>query len=154
MYSLCLPCVKKQIKMRPGITKKYLDQLTYNIIGAAIEVHKLLGPGLLESVYHKCMKHKLFLRGIKFTSHEIVPVIYKGITLETELRSDLLVEEWLIVEVKAIDVLAPIHEAQTLTYMQLVKVPKGILINFNVVNIFKEGQKTLVNELFRGLPDA
>ena len=146
--------LKNEIKMQDGVTKKYLDGLTYNVIGAAIEVHKLLGPGLLESVYHKCLKYELYLRGIKFTSQEIVPVIYKGLTIEAELRSDLHIEGCLIVELKSIDALAPIHEAQILTYMRLAEAPKGVLINFNVVNVFKEGQRTFVNELFRGLPDA
>jgi GxxExxY protein len=140
--------------MKSGITKKYLDELIYKVLGAAIEVHKILGPGLLESVYHKCMKHELYLRKIKFTSHEIVPVLYKGITMETELRSDLYVEECLIVELKSIEALAPINEAQTLTYMRLSEAPKGVLINFNFLNIFKEGQKTLVNELLRKLAEG
>jgi GxxExxY protein len=140
--------------MKSGITKKYLDELIYKVLGAAIEVHKILGPGLLESVYHKCMKHELYLRNIKFTSHEIVPVLYKGITMETELRSDLYVEECLIVELKSIEALAPINEAQTLTYMRLSEAPKGVLINFNCLNIFKEGQKTLVNELLRKLAEG
>jgi GxxExxY protein len=140
--------------MKSGTTKKYLDELIYKVLGAAIEVHKILGPGLLESVYHKCMKHELYLRNIKFTSHEIVPVLYKGITMETELRSDLYVEECLIVELKSIEALAPINEAQTLTYMRLSEAPKGVLINFNFLNIFKEGQKTLVNELLRKLAEG
>lgn len=135
------------------LSKKYLDRLTYKVIGAAIEVHKALGPGLLESVYHKCLKKELELNGIRFQSELSVPVDYKGLEIDTELRCDLLIENTLAVELKSVDVMLPIHEAQILTYMRLLEVPKGILINFNSVNIFKEGQKTFVNELFRDLKD-
>ena len=135
------------------ITKKYLTDLVYQVNGAAIEVHKTIGPGLLESVYHKCLKKELSLRNIKFQSELVVPVHYKGIDLDTELRCDLFVENILVVELKAVEYLMPVHEAQVLTYMKLLKVPEGLLINFNVVNIFKEGQKTYVNELYRVLED-
>lgn len=137
-----------------GLTKKFVDELTYQIIGAAIEVHKALGPGLLESVYHKCMKQELSLRKLHFLSELMVPVSYKGIDLDAELRCDLLVEDAIVTELKAVDASAPIHEAQLLTYMKLLQKPKGILINFNCANLFKEGQRTYVNELFRGLPDV
>ncbi|MEW5797716.1 MAG: GxxExxY protein [Bacteroidota bacterium] len=135
------------------MTKKILNDLTYHIIGAAIEVHKTLGPGLLESVYHKCMKQELLLRKLTFQSELLVGVNYKGLSLDTELRCDLLVEDLIVVELKAIDALAPVHEAQLLTYMKLLEKPKGILINFNCANVFKEGQRTFVNELFRNLPE-
>ena len=135
------------------MTKKYLDDLTYQIIGSAIEVHKSLGPGLLESVYHKCMKQELFLRKLTFSSEFIVPISYKGIDLDAELRCDLLIENAIVVEIKAVDTIAPVYEAQLLTYMQLLQKPKGILINFNCANLFNEGQKTYVNELFRNLPE-
>ena len=135
------------------MTKNYLDKLTYQIIGAAIEVHKSLGAGLLESVYHECMKHELFLRKIDFCSESIVPVHFKLLELETELRCDLFIEKCLVVELKAVSELASIHKAQLLTYMKLLKVPKGILINFNCVNLYQNGQKTFVNELFRDLPE-
>lgn len=135
------------------ITKKYLTDLVYQVNGAAIEVHKSLGPGLLESVYHKCMKHELELRGIKFKSELVVPVRYKDIDVEAELRCDLFVENILPVELKATDGIHPIHEAQIMTYMKLLKAPEGLLINFNVQNIYKEGQKTFVNELYRELFD-
>jgi GxxExxY protein len=133
------------------MTKKYLDELTYLIIGAAIEVHKQLGPGLLESVYHKCLKHELMLRNIDYSSEKVVKVNYKGINLDTELRCDFLVDDAIVVELKAVDSFAPVHEAQLLTYMKLLEKPKGILINFNCYNLFDDGQKTFVNELFRKL---
>jgi GxxExxY protein len=135
------------------MTKSELNDLTYEVIGAAIEVHKALGPGLLESVYHKCMEHELLLRSIPFMSEVIVPVLYKGIYVEAELRCDFLVKDFLVVELKAVETVHPIHEAQLITYMNLLGAPKGILINFHCVHLFKEGQKTFVNEFFRTLPD-
>ncbi|MFA5833817.1 MAG: GxxExxY protein [Bacteroidota bacterium] len=135
------------------MTKKYLDELTFQIIGGAIEVHKALGPGLLESVYHKCLKQELTLRKLSYDSEFIVNVGYKGIDLDTELRCDLLIERIIVIELKSVDSILPIHEAQLLTYMKLLEKPKGILINFNCSNLFKEGQRTFVNELFRNLPE-
>ena len=135
------------------MTKKELDELTYKIIGAAIEVHKALGPGLLESVYHKCLKQELTLRDLSFVSEFLVPVHYKGIDVDTELRCDFLVENKVVVELKAVEAIAPVFEAQVLTYMKLLEKPKGILINFYCTNLFKEGQKTFVNEYFRNLPE-
>jgi GxxExxY protein len=134
-----------------NITKNYLKELTYQINGAAIEVHKELGPGLLESVYHKCLKKELSLRGISFESEFLVLIDFKGTPIETELRCDLLIEKCIVIELKAIESLAPIHQAQILTYMKLLKAPKGILYNFHCVNLFNEGQKTYVNEYFRDL---
>jgi GxxExxY protein len=116
-------------------------------------VHKELGPGLLESVYHKCVEHEFFLQGINFKSECSVPVHYKGYDLNTELRCDFLIENAIIIELKAVDSLAPIFEAQLITYMQLLHIPKGILVNFNCTNLFKEGQKTYVNGLFRNRPN-
>ncbi|HKB44182.1 MAG TPA: GxxExxY protein [Chitinophagaceae bacterium] len=136
-----------------GITKKYLNELTYKVIGCAIEVHKHLGPGLLESVYEKCFLRELDLRGIENKKQIWVPLEYKGLLLDTELRLDVLVEDILCVELKAQEGLLPIHDAILLSYMQMLQKPKGILINFHCVNIFKEGQKTLVNNLFSLLPE-
>ena len=135
------------------ITKKYLDELTYKVIGCAIEVHKLLGPGLIESVYEKCFLRELALRGIVFKNQIWVPVNYKGLAFDTELRLDVLVEDILCVELKAQEGLLPIHDAILLSYMQMLQKPKGILINFHCTNIFKEGQRTLVNNLFSLLPE-
>ncbi|MEQ8423669.1 MAG: GxxExxY protein [Cyclobacteriaceae bacterium] len=136
-----------------ALTKSYLNELTYEIVGAAIEVHKALGPGLLESVYHKCLKQEFASRQLSFFSEYNVPVQYKGLEIEAELRCDFVVEDSIVVELKAVDAVAPVHEAQLLTYMKLLEKPKGILINFNCANLFKEGQRTYVNELFRELPD-
>jgi len=135
------------------ITKKYLNELTYKVIGCAIEVHKYLGPGLLESVYEKCFLRELGLRGIVYKIQIWVPLEYKDLELDTELRLDVLVEDILCVELKAQESLLPIHDAILLSYMQMLQKPKGVLINFHCVNIFKEGQKTLVNSLFSLLPE-
>lgn len=135
------------------ITKKYLDELTYKVIGCAIEVHKQLGPGLIESVYEKCFLRELALRGINLKNQIWVPINYKGLVLDTELRLDVLIEDILCVELKAQEGLLPIHDAILLSYMQMLQKPKGILINFHCTNIFKEGQRTLVNNLFASLPE-
>jgi GxxExxY protein len=135
------------------ITRSYLTDLTYKINGAAIEVHKELGPGLLESIYRDCMVYELISRGLKVESEKSIAVNYKGNFMDTKLRCDLLVENTICVELKAIEDFAPIHEAQLLTYMKLLKCPKGILYNFHVKNLYNEGQKTLVNEYFSQLND-
>ena len=139
--------------MKNGITKKIINDLSFTIIGAAIEVHKILGPGLLESNYEKALIQELKLRGLKTQSQQSVQVPYKGIILECELRYDVLVEDVIIVENKATLNMHPIFDATLLSYMKHLKVPKGILINYHVQNIFQQGQKTFVNEYFMGLPD-
>lgn len=134
------------------ITQKYLDELSFNIIGACIQVHKTIGRGLLESVYHECLKEELHHRKINFLTEMKVPLIYKNKELNADLRCDLFVENCFVVELKATSEIKPIHEAQLMTYMKLLKAPKGIIINFNCFNIFKEGQKTFVNEYYKILP--
>lgn len=114
------------------------EQLTQAVIGAMIEVHKHLGPGLLESAYHQCLCHELALRGLSFEREKPLPVSYKGTKLDCGYRIDLIVEGKLIVELKAIDALAPIHEAQLLTHMRLANVRVGLLVNFNV-KVLKDG---------------
>ncbi|WAC40048.1 GxxExxY protein [Pedobacter sp. SL55] len=133
------------------MTRAYLTDLIYKVNGAAIEVHIALGPGLLESVYHKCMVHELILRNINFKSELTIPVNYKGLYMDVDLRCDLLVEDALIVEFKSVDAVQPIHIAKLMTYMKLLKLPIGLMINFNCSHIFKEGQKTYVNELYEEL---
>ncbi|WP_226335665.1 GxxExxY protein [Echinicola marina] len=136
------------------ITQKTIDELTYKIIGCAIEVHKQIGPGLLESVYEKCFVRELQIQGMKTSTQQRIPLAYKGVSLEADLRYDVLVDNLIIVELKAMDGILPIHEAVLLTYMKMVEKPKGIIINFNCTNIFKYGQKTMVNEIYSGLPKA
>ena len=134
------------------ITKSIIDDLSYRIIGAAIEVHKTLGPGLLENIYKQCLFQELTILGIDVLKEQSVPLFYKGLEMDTNLRFDLLVEGLIVVELKTVDKLLPIFDAQLLTYMKLVKAPKGVLINFNVANLFYQGQKTLVNSYYDKLP--
>lgn len=135
------------------ISKKTLKDLIFQVNGAAIEVHKALGPGLLESVYQQCLQKELALRNINYTSEQVVPIIYKGFYLDAKLRCDLFIENVLVVELKSVTDVSSIFEAQILTYMNLLKSPIGLLINFNVKNIYYEGQQTFVNEKYRSLPE-
>lgn len=136
-----------------NITRSYLKDLVYQVNGAAIEVHKSIGPGLLESVYHQCFKKELELRKINYSSEFLIPLNYKGQDLESKLRCDLFIEDTLVVELKSVHEMNPIFEAQLLTYMNLLKAPIGLLINFNVKNIYYEGQKTFVNEFYNRLEE-
>ena len=135
------------------MTKSDLLNLTYKINGAAIEVHKYLGPGLLESIYHKCFAFELNLRKISYNSELSVPLIYKGNYLDASLRCDFLINDSIVVELKTVEYILPVHEAQLLTYMKALKIPKGILINFNVDNLYKHGITTYVNHLYRSLEE-
>jgi len=134
------------------MTQKEVDQLSYEIIGCAIEVHKELGPGLLESIYEKCLAHLLKEKGFEIQRQQIVPLHFHGLELDCDLRFDLLVNDLIVVELKTVEIILPIHKAQLLTYLKLLNKPKGILINFNCTNIYKEGQQTLVTEHYRELP--
>ena len=133
-------------------TQKDINDLTYKIIGFAIEVHKELGPGLLESVYEKCLEYLLTENGYKVSRQQKVPINFRGLELDSSLRLDLLVDDTIIVELKTVEFILPVHEAQLLTYLKLLQKPKGILLNFNCINIFKEGQKTFVTEYYKDLP--
>ena len=113
-------------------TKLIYEELTEQIIGAAIEVHKAIGPGLLESVYQECMCHELNLRGLRFRREVVVPVVYKGVALDCGYRLDLIVEETVILELKSAARIIPVHEAQLLTYLKMLNKPVGFVINFNV----------------------
>jgi len=115
-----------------GVTKLRYEDLTEQIIGAAIEVHKSIGPGLLESIYEECLCHELTLRGLRFERQLIVPVLYKGVKLECKHRCDVLVENTVVLELKTVDRILPIHQAQLLTYLRLLSKPVGLIINFNV----------------------
>ena len=119
------------------------DRLSKQVIGCAIEVHRELGPGLLESTYEKCLVHELATQAIQCTAQMALPVEYKGINLDCGYRIDLMVEGSLIVELKSVAALQEIHEAQLLTYMKLAHIRTGLLINFNV-KLLKTGIKRLV----------
>ena len=134
------------------MTKKQVTQLSYEITGCAITVHKALGPGLLESVYQKCLIHELIKKGYTVIQQLAVPVNYDGLIIDTELRLDILVNDTIIVELKTIENMLPVHEAQILTYMKLLKKPQGLLINFFTDNITKT-MKPFVNEYFSALPE-
>lgn len=123
-----------------------VNKTTESIIGAAIEVHRHLGPGLLESTYEECLCEELSLRGIPFQRQSALPVTYKGKRLDAGYRIDLLVRDEVVVEPKACDAIQPIHEAQTLTYMRLGGWHVGLILNFNV-SVLTQGIKRLVHEL-------
>jgi GxxExxY protein len=119
------------------------DLLTGAVIAAAIEVHRVLGPGLLESIYQRALCHEMHLCGIRFQAQRHVPVEYKGVNLGDVLRLDSVVADQVIVELKAVERLLPIHEAQLITYLKLTGLRVGLLINFNV-RLLKEGVKRIV----------
>jgi GxxExxY protein len=123
---------------------KEWHDLTYKIIGAAYKVHKALGPGLLESAYEVCLIHELSKLGLKIENQKPLPVVYNGIKLNAGYRIDLLVEDSIIVEIKSVEAIAPVHNAQLLSYLRLSNHRYGLLINFNVANL-KEGIKRIVN---------
>ncbi|MBW4361992.1 GxxExxY protein [Flavobacterium taihuense] len=132
------------------MTKKEVTQLSYEITGYAIKVHKELGPGLLESVYEKCLKYELETNGYSVRQQLSVPIQYYDLEIDADLRLDLLVNDTIIVELKAVEAILPIHEAQLLTYMKLLEIPQGLLINFYTLNISKS-LKPFVNEFFNRL---
>ncbi len=111
------------------------DKLSHEVIGAAIEVHRVLGPGLLESIYEKCLLRELELRGVPAMSQEAVRVEYKGMEFDEVLRCDLLIDGCLLLELKAVEHVLPIHKAQLLSYMKLLDVPLGLLFNFHEMKL-------------------
>ncbi len=121
-----------------------LNELSYCVIGAALEVHKTLGPGLLESVYRTCLIHELKSAAIGVDAEQIVPIIYKDIVLDCGYRLDLLVENQIIVELKSVEKILPVHTAQILSYLRLTNKPLGLLMNFNVPYL-KQGIHRVIN---------
>ncbi len=116
---------------------KELNDLSYAIIGCSYTVHSELGPGLLESTYEVCLEYELLKKGLKVERQKSLPVVYKNIKLDAGYRIDLLVEDKIIVELKSCEAIAPVHEAQLLTYLKLAKIKLGLLINFNVADLKK-----------------
>lgn len=126
---------------------KPINQLTKEIIGAAIEVHREKGPGLLESAYESCLAHELGLRGLHVARQVPIPLIYKGITIDIAFRADLIVETRVLVELKSIETVLPVHKAQVLSYLRETGHQVGLLINFHTLKLV-DGVTRIVNERF------
>ncbi len=135
------------------LTQKQINELAYMIVGAAIEVHKNLGPGLLESIYESCLLDELREMGLQVKSQVYVPIIYKNKDLGGHLKLDILVNDIIIVELKAVDVMIPLYKAQLLSYLKLTSKPKGLLINFHCENIVEQ-MVPLVTDEFSKLPKS
>lgn len=133
------------------ITQKYINELTYKITGACIEVHKIVGPGLFENVYHECLKKELDLLKLEYKSELEIPLNYKGKIINCKVKCDFLIENLIILEIKSVTDLNNVHRAQTINYMNLLKIPKSILVNFNVNNLYYEGHETFVSKYFATL---
>jgi GxxExxY protein len=146
---------KEEVIHRRGAEDAEFPQreLSEKVIGAAIEVHRVLGPGLLESVYQQALLHELGLRGLPCQTQVEVPVIYKGVRLGASLRLDLVIAGSLVVEVKSVTALEDVHSAQLLTYLRLSGLETGLLMNFNVP-LLKQGLRRLINSLRNSAPSA
>lgn len=135
--------VARRLQVTSLMQSVELDPVAHSIIGAAIEVHRSLGPGLMESAYQMCLAYELMQRGLRLQKEVPVPVMFKGIRMECGFRLDFLVDEGVIVEVKSVERLMPIHTAQVLTYLRLTGARQAFLINFNAVTV-KEGLKSFL----------
>jgi GxxExxY protein len=136
---------------RPLLTQKYLSEISHQIIGCAIEVHNHLGPGLLESIYHSCLVDELNEIGLDVKSQVALPVRYKDKELGNLLRIDLLVNDGIIVEIKAVEEIIPVHKAQLLSYLKIAGKPKGLLINFHSPTIVSQ-LVSMVTDQYANLP--
>jgi GxxExxY protein len=134
------------------LTKKLVNQISYEVVGCAIAVHKELGPGMLESIYEDCMCIEFEEKGIKFQRQVPIELNYKGRKINRQMKLDLMVEEAIIVELNAVEMMNPIYTAQLLSYLNQAKLPKGLLINFNETNIVNT-MIPLVSKYFKNLPD-
>ena len=130
------------------VTQKYITDLTYRINGACIEVHKILGAGLAEIVYQKALEKEFEIRNIPFKSEFKISVIYKEQNLNCDFKCDFLIEDLTVLEIKSVSQTLDLHKFQVINYMNLLKVPKGILVNFNVKNLYHNGQETFINKYF------
>ncbi len=133
------------------VTQKYINEISYKIIGCAIEVHRNLGPGLLESVYEPCFIDEMTSIGLSIKSQIYVPILYKGKNMGGKLKLDILVNDLIVIEEKSVEQMIPLYKAQLLSYLRLTEKPKGLLINFNCENI-KDHLVSLVTEEFAKLP--
>ncbi len=132
--------MQRSAASEPGLRA---DRAARSVVDAALAVHRTLGPGLLESVYEDCLAHELALREVPITRQVALPIVYRGLRIEPGLRMDMLVDDIVVVEVKAVEALSSLHEAQLLTYLKLSARPLGLLINFNVT-LLKHGLRRLV----------
>ena len=148
--------IRKYEMKQPEIRRKDLlyPELSYEIVGCAVEVQRHLGPGLLESIYSNCLLEELNEVGLRAVSQVEVPVQYKGKLLAAPLRLDILVNDLVVVEVKAVDIIIPVFKAQLLTYLKLSGRPKGLLLNFNCEQITRDGLVPLVTQEFGALPKS
>ena len=124
------------------------EEITGQVITAALKVHSAIGPGVLESVYKTCLQHELLKTGLRVQAEVALPVVYDGLRMDSGFRIDLLVENLLIVELKCVETILPIHKAQLLTYLRLANKPIGLLLNFNVVHM-RDGLKRILNNKYR-----
>jgi GxxExxY protein len=138
--------------MASKITQQYIEEITYQILASASEVQKTLGVGLVKEIYSECMIFELKERGFDLKVNHPIPLIYKKKTLHSSLTCDLLVENHIVVELQAVEVLSSLYDAHVLSCMRLLEATKGILINFNAANIQQEGSKKFTNELYMKLP--
>ena len=134
------------------ITQRIINDLAYKIVGACIEVHKIAGPGLYENVYHKCLEKQFKILGLNFKSELEIPFLYKGENINCKLKCDFIIENLIVLEIKAVSEFHNIHRVQTMNYMNLMKVHRSILINFNVNNIYHEGYEAFASKSFQSLP--
>ncbi|MBB6236745.1 GxxExxY protein [Pedobacter sp. AK013] len=134
------------------MTKREVTQLSYEITGLAIKVHKILGPGLLESIYERCLKYELEKNGYTVSQQFVLSVMYDDLEMDLDLPPDLFVNKCVVIEIKAISNILPVHQAQLQTYRKLLNAPQGLLINFFTDNITKS-IVPIVNEYFKILPD-
>jgi GxxExxY protein len=130
------------------------NPITHQILGAAIEVHRILGPGLLESMYTPCFLYELRARNLRYVTQRALPVVYKGIDVGDNYRVDLIVEDVVVVEVKAVAAVLPVHESQALTYMRLTGCPAGLVINFNVPRLMDGVRRLMLKDRLSQLSDG
>lgn len=134
------------------LTQKFINEIAYRVVGCAINVHKEIGPGLLESIYEDCFVIECQIEGLNIEKQKEIRICYKDQIIERKFRLDVLVEDLIIVELKAVESLNKIHQAKLISHLNITRKPKGLLINFNCLNIVNEGLVPLVNEIFRKYP--
>ena len=137
----------------PGLTQKYVDELTYGIVGAAIAVQREMGPGLKEVIYEECMTMELDHLEMPWRRQYRFQPFYRGRQLKTVSVMDLIVDDLIVVELKSVAAISDLHKAQALGYINLVKLPKALILNFNCTNVATKGRVTMVNSIYADLPE-